>query len=60
VNEAGVAWFAEKISMKEKALEFLRQESRYNVKTYYPQHRFRDHRFPTHLYVYRPNPETSP
>jgi hypothetical protein len=60
VNEAGFAWFAERISWELKALEFLQQEPRYDVQLYYPQHRFQDYRFPTHLGVYRPNPEASP
>jgi hypothetical protein len=60
IGEAESAWLVEIHSMEANAFEFLRQGSRYDEKTFDLHQRFYDSRFPDYLFVFRPNPETSP
>jgi hypothetical protein len=60
IGEDDSARLVERHSMEALAFEFLRQESRYNEKTFDLHQRFQDSGFPDYLFVFRPNPETDP
>jgi hypothetical protein len=59
-NDVRSAWLAEKRSLEAQTLEFLRQESHYEENVFDLHQWFQDPRFPDFLFVFRPNPETSP